>query len=83
MMRFRITLNEIYPQIWRMINVPDTYSFWDLHIAIQDFMGWLDYHLHLFNPSPKHGRIKSKVGISDAEFDDGTVAGWEDERREK
>lgn len=76
-MRFRITLNGIEPPIWRMIDVPETYSFWDLHVAIQDSMGWLDYHLHSFNPPRRHGRIKSKVGIPDDEFDDGTVAGWE------
>jgi hypothetical protein len=76
-MRFRITLNGIEPPIWRMIDVPVTYSFWDLHVAIQDSMGWLDYHLHLFKPPQKHGRIKTRVGIPDDEFDDGTVAGWE------
>ena len=30
------------------IRVPASYSFWDLHVAIQDSMGWLDYHLHEF-----------------------------------
>lgn len=76
-MRFRITLNEIEPPIWRIIDVPETYSFWDLHVAIQDSMGWLDYHLHSFNPLRRRGRIYSKVGIPDDEFDDGRVAGWE------
>jgi hypothetical protein len=28
--------------------VPASYSFWDLHVAIQDAMGWEDYHLHEF-----------------------------------
>jgi hypothetical protein len=41
-MRFRITLNEIDPPVWRLIDVPESYSFWDLHVAIQDSMGWLD-----------------------------------------
>ncbi len=76
-MRFRITLSRIEPPIWRMIDVPETYSFWDLHVAIQDSMGWLDYHLHSFNPPRKHGRTRSMVGIPHGEFDDGTVAGWE------
>ncbi len=76
-MRFRISLSGIEPPIWRMFDVPETYSFWDLHVAIQDSMGWLDYHLHSFNPPRRHGRIRSKVGIPDEEFDDGTVAGWE------
>jgi hypothetical protein len=40
-------------------------------------MGWLDYHLHSFNPPRKHGRIKTRIGIPDDECGDGTVAGWE------
>jgi len=23
--------------------VPEAYSFWDLHVAIQDAMGWIDW----------------------------------------
>jgi len=46
--QFKIELQGITPTIWRRIQVPETYSFWDLHVAIQDAMGWLDYHLHLF-----------------------------------
>jgi hypothetical protein len=42
--QFKITLLEITPPIWRRIQVPASYSFWDLHVAIQDAMGWLDYH---------------------------------------
>ncbi len=46
--RFRITLREVDPPIWRLIEVPATATFWDLHVAIQDAMGWLDCHLHGF-----------------------------------
>jgi len=46
--QFKITLCEIEPAIWRRIQVPGNYSFWDLHVAIQDAIGWLDYHLHAF-----------------------------------
>jgi hypothetical protein len=46
--RFRIELPDIRPPIWREILVPASYSFWDLHVAIQDAMGWEDYHLHEF-----------------------------------
>ena len=41
--QFKITLYEIEPRIWRRIQVPVKYSFWDFHVAIQDAMGWLDY----------------------------------------
>jgi len=53
--QFKITLKETHPPIWRRIQVPSTYTFWDLHVAIQDAMGWLDCHLHEF-------RIKAKTG---------------------
>jgi hypothetical protein len=41
-----IVLADSDPLIWRRIQVPASYSFWDLHIAIQDAMGWFDCHLH-------------------------------------
>ena len=55
--QLKITLKEIRPSIWRRIQIPSTYTFWDLHVAIQDAMDWQDYHLHEF-------RIKIKTGTS-------------------
>lgn len=46
--QFKITLKHIKPPVWRRIQVPENYSFWDLHVAIQDAMGWTDSHLHAF-----------------------------------
>lgn len=46
--RVKVSLLYMGPPIWRIIEVPETYTFWDLHVAIQDAMGWLDYHLHAF-----------------------------------
>jgi hypothetical protein len=67
--QFKITLKGIKPTIWRQIQVPETFSFWDLHVAIQDVMGWLDYHLHQFSiVNPSSGR-KVEIGIPDDEFD--------------
>jgi len=40
------TLEDIKPLIWRRIQVPETHTFWDLHVAIQDTMGWKDSHLY-------------------------------------
>ena len=34
--------------MWRRIQVPPDYTLWDLHVAIQDSMGWEDRHLHAF-----------------------------------
>ncbi len=44
--QFKITLQEIQPAIWRRIQVPAKQSFWDLHVAIQDAMGWKECHFH-------------------------------------
>lgn len=67
--QFKITLKHIKPPIWRRIQVPETYTFWDLHVAIQDAMGWTDSHLHEFaitNPSTGE---KAVIGIPDEGFD--------------
>ncbi len=47
-MQFKLTLEEIEPSIWRRIVVPESYTLYDLHVAIQDSLGWFDYHLHCF-----------------------------------
>lgn len=46
--QFKVVLQNSKPPIWRRIQVPESYSFWDLHAAIQDAMGWDDSHLHSF-----------------------------------
>ena len=54
--QFKIELKNIKPLIWRRILVPENYTFGDLHVAIQDCMGWTDTHLHEFkikNPYTK------------------------------
>ena len=39
---------ESQPGIWRRIEIEAGCSFWDLHVAIQNAMGWTDSHLHMF-----------------------------------
>ena len=52
-----IVLPRTDPLVWRRIQVPESYSFWDLHVAIQDAMGWKDYHLNEFTlVEPRTGR---------------------------
>lgn len=63
--QFLIVLPSTDPLVWRRIQIPESYSFWDLHVAIQDAMGWLDCHLHEFRIvlDFKSGRI-GRFGIS-------------------
>ncbi len=51
------------PPIWRRIQVPDYYTFWDLHASIQNAMGWLDLHLHAFKIMNPKKRIEEEIGI--------------------
>jgi Plasmid pRiA4b ORF-3-like protein len=62
--QFLIVLPSTDPLVWRRIQVPKSSSFWDLHVAIQDAMGWLDCHLHEFRVvlDTKSGRI-GRFGI--------------------
>lgn len=74
-LQFRIELLEIAPPVWRRIQVPGDYSFWDLHVAIQDAMGWTDHHLHAFElDDPKKGHCE--IGIPDDEALVPVIAGW-------
>ena len=78
--QFKITLQEISPKIWRRIQVPEKYSFWDLHVAIQDAMGWQDCHLHEFKIKRKHGQKYVHIGIPrDRMYEDEpeVLPGWD------
>ena len=66
--RFGVHLKETDPPIWRLIDVPAEYSFWDLHVAIQDAMGWLDYHLHEFVIIAPDSRKPVTIGIPASDF---------------
>jgi hypothetical protein len=46
--QFRIELLGTDPPVWRRIQIATDATFWELHTAIQDAMGWQDYHLHEF-----------------------------------
>jgi hypothetical protein len=79
-LRFRIELQNLLPPIWREILVPSSYSFWDLHVAIQDSMGWLDYHLHAFRLPDSGTGENIEIGIPGDEWipeRTPTLAGWE------
>jgi hypothetical protein len=71
-LQFKITLLETDPPVWRRIQVPEYHTFYDLHVAIQDAMGWLDSHLHDFRIQPLRRacldiRIESPFALDDLE----------------
>lgn len=81
-LRFRITLRETDPPVWRLLEVPGCYSFWDLHVAITDAFGWLDHHLHEFeicdlrNGGALHVGIPDEEGMGELEGLPPVITGW-------
>lgn len=74
--QYKITLRDISPAIWRRIQVPKSHTFWDLHVAIQDSMGWLDYHLHAFRFAAVAGNRPIEIGIPEGALDHSVLPGW-------
>lgn len=78
--QFKVSLKGIDPPVWRRIQIPASYSFWDLHVALQDAMGWLDYHLHVFRVANVETGETDEIGIpDDGPFADelACLPGWE------
>lgn len=77
--QFLVVLSGTDPLVWRRIQVPEASSFWDLHVAIQDAMGWLDCHLHEFRVLDADEKQISSIGIPTDEDPEGPtcVPGWQ------
>lgn len=76
--QFLIALSGTDPLVWRCIQVPEKYSFWDLHVAIQDAMGWLDSHLYEFRLLDRSEKQVVSIGIptDDDPEDRPVIPGW-------
>jgi len=67
--QLKISMKGIVPQIWRRIQVPENYTFLDLHDAIQAAMNWEDYHLHEFEmQNPKTGML-DRIGTEGDDYE--------------
>lgn len=62
-LQFQVTLQGVVPPIWRRLEVLASCSFWDLHVAIQDAMGWQDRHLHVFRVDDREAQDTVLFGI--------------------
>lgn len=49
LVQFTVTLRDVEPEVWRRLKVPDSLTLRQLHEVLQTGMGWLGYHLHLFD----------------------------------
>jgi hypothetical protein len=75
--QFKISLKGIKPVIWRRILVPETYTFWGLHVAIQDAIGWTDSHLHEFVIRDPATGAQEEIGIPDEDGELEILPGWQ------
>lgn len=62
-LKIKVVFGEV--PIWRMVEVPSTYSFFDLHVVIQDSLGWEDSHLHQFTMQNPIKKRYERIGIPD------------------
>lgn len=63
--QLKISLSYSKPIIWRRVQVPDNYSFYQLHVVIQNAMGWEDYHLHQFTAVDSRTGATLEIGCID------------------
>lgn len=56
--------NKAMP-IWRTLEIPERYSFYDLHVAIQDSLIWSDVELHKFDMKNPKTMEMEYIGIED------------------
>jgi len=66
--------------VWRLLQVAETATFWDLHVALQDVMGWQDCHLHLFTADHPLSGERVRLGVPDTSAFYGSrevLPGWE------
>ncbi|WP_330911095.1 plasmid pRiA4b ORF-3 family protein [Nostoc sp. UHCC 0870] len=47
--QLKITLKNIRPPIWRRIQVLSSTTLEQLHLIVQEVMGWDNYHMHQFS----------------------------------
>jgi hypothetical protein len=61
-LQIKITLLKSKPPIWRVIEIAESASFGDLHMAIQGAMGWSDDHLHGFVIGTRNAEV-ARIGM--------------------
>jgi len=69
--QFKITLEDTSPPVWRRIQVPESYTFYQLHRVINQAMGWYDCHMHIFrclNPNSKKKMVMNDIGSNSFHF---------------
>lgn len=59
----RVELMLVPYPVWRVLRIGDQATFWNLHIGIQDAMGWSHRHRHLFTTDHPGTGERMRLGI--------------------
>jgi len=81
-LQIRVDLLLVKEPVWRRLLVPDGIDFWELHVALQDAMGWEDCHLHQFVVDHPDSGERERIGVPDDSGFHGVsniVPGWQKE----
>lgn len=71
-----VELEGVTPKVWRRLELPVGANFWELHVAIQDSMGWGDRHLHVFVVAEPFLGVNYRIGVPDDMRDPADFPGW-------
>jgi len=66
---YQVKISLLGTKIWRRILVPKNYTFYDLHVAIQNAMGWTDSHLHCFEQREKGENFHKRTLVIDSPYE--------------
>jgi hypothetical protein len=47
-LKLKVVLRNVLPQVWRRLRVPTSFTLADLHLVLQVAMGWESAHFHRF-----------------------------------
>lgn len=64
-LQLRVDLLLMPRPVWRRLLVPARMNFWELHVALQDVMGWRDCHLHQFTVNDPGSGQRLRFGVPD------------------
>jgi len=76
-LQFKIMLKGIEPLVWRRIQIAESSTFWDLHAAIQDAMGWQENHGYFFTVKELSTQREAFIGSSSTQEDEDILPGWQ------
>ena len=68
--QFKIQIKGISkPPVWRKVEVPSSYTFWDFHAVIQVAFGWENAHLFKFSPNGYRSYPQIELQTEDGQDD--------------